>query len=115
LEELQWDLSPHVFGMVLGATVMADVVIRGATGQLPSFHVSRYPVPSLAALPLFVFSGILVGLAGIAFNRCLLGALRAFESLCRLPSWAWSAFAQRLSTPLLRSPREHSSSEPVRF
>lgn len=93
LEELQRDFSPHVFGTALVATVTADVITRGATGQLPSFHVSSYPVPSLEALPMFVLLGALVGLAGIAFNRCLLGALRAFASLRSLPSWAWPGFA----------------------
>jgi chloride channel protein, CIC family len=93
LEELQRDFSPHVFGTALVATVTADVVTRSATGQLPSFHVANYPVPPLQALPLFLILGVLVGLAGIAFNRCLLGALKAFPRLSPLPPWCWPGVA----------------------
>jgi chloride channel protein, CIC family len=93
LEELQRDFSPNVFGTALVATVTADVITRGATGQLPSFHVSNYPVPPLQALPLFGALGVLVGLAGIAFNRCLLGSLRLFERLTALPAWSWPGIA----------------------
>jgi CIC family chloride channel protein len=93
LEELQRDFSPHVFITALVASVTADVVTRGATGQLPSFRIEHYPVPPLQALPLFVLLGALAGLAGILFNRCLLASLRAFERLHPLPSWCWPAVA----------------------
>jgi chloride channel protein, CIC family len=93
LEELQRDFSPHVFGTALVATVTADIITRGATGQLSSFHVTDYPVPPLHALPLFVVLGVLAGLAGIAFNRGLLGTLRTFEKLRALPAWSWPGVA----------------------
>jgi chloride channel protein, CIC family len=93
LEELQRDFSPHVFGTALVATITADVITRSATGQLSSFHVTNYPTPPLQALPLFVLLGVLAGLGGVAFNRGLLGALRGFEKLRRLPAWSWPGIA----------------------
>lgn len=91
LEELQRDFSPHMFGTALVASVTADVITRGLSGQLPSFHVARYPVPPLPALPIFALLGLVTGLAGVAYNRCLLGSLNLFARLSRLPVWAGPA------------------------
>jgi CIC family chloride channel protein len=91
LEELQRDLSPAIFGTALIAAVTADIVTRGASGQVPAFHVPRYAVPPLETLPLFALLGALLGLAGVLFNRCLLGALRAYDH--GLSPWARPAVA----------------------
>lgn len=91
LEELQREFSPLTYGTALIAAVIADIVTRTLTGQQPSFHISGYPTPSLAALPLFAVLGVLAGLAGVAFNRSLLWALRRFYSLVELPRWGYAA------------------------
>jgi CIC family chloride channel protein len=87
LEELQRDFSPHIFGTAFVAAVTADVVTRTASGQVPSFHVTGYPVPPLPALPIFALLGVVTGLAGVVYNRCLLGSLNLFARLSRRPPW----------------------------
>src|SRR5262249_7414931 len=81
LEELQRDFSPHIFGTALVAAVTADVVTRTVSGQTPSFHVTGYPVPPLPALPIFALLGLIAGLAGVLYNRSLLGSLNLFGRL----------------------------------
>ena len=88
IEELQRELSPLTYGTALIAAVVADIVTRSLTGQLPSFHISGYPMPSLSALPLFAVVGVLAGLLGVAFNQSLLWTLRRFHSWTRMPRWA---------------------------
>lgn len=87
LEELQRDMSPVTYGTALVAAVVADIVTRTFTGQLPSFHISGYPTPPLAALPLFVVLGLLCGLMGYVFNKGLLRTLRFSRNLTRMPAW----------------------------
>ncbi len=69
IEELQRELSPLTYGTALIAAVIADIVTRTFTGQLPSFHITGYPMPPLSALPLFAVLGVLAGLMGVAFNQ----------------------------------------------
>lgn len=91
IEELQRELSPLTYGTALIAAVIADIVTRSMLGQQPSFHVTGYPMPSLAALPLFAVVGLVAGLMGVAFNRCLLAASRFAHHLQGLPPWALPA------------------------
>jgi len=98
IEELQRELSPLTYGTALIAAVVADVVTRSLTGQLPSFHITGYPMPSLSALPLFAVLGVLAGLLGIAFNHSLLWTLRRFHAWRRhLPRWAAPALVAVLA------------------
>ena len=87
MEELQREMSPLTYGTALIAAVVADVVTRTLTGQMPSFHISGYPTPPLAALPFFVVLGLLCGLVGVLFNRAMLRTLRFSHSLKQLPAW----------------------------
>ena len=87
IEELQREMSPLTYGTALIAAVVADIVTRTFTGQFPSFHISGYPTPPLAALPLFAVLGLLCGVMGVLFNRGLLRSLRLFHSWTRWPSW----------------------------
>lgn len=86
LEEVQRDFAPTIFGATFIAAVVADVVTRSLTGQLPVFHVTAYPVPPLAALPAFLALGLLTGLLGVVFNRALLGSLNLFSRMRRRPA-----------------------------
>jgi CIC family chloride channel protein len=92
IEELQRELSPLTYGTALIAAVVADVVTRSFTGQLPSFHVSGYATPPLSALPLFAIVGLAAGFLGVAFNRGLLWSLRAFHGWKAMPAWARPAW-----------------------
>jgi CIC family chloride channel protein len=89
------------YGTALIAAVIADIVTRSFTGQQPSFHVTGYPLPSLAALPLFAVLGLLAGLVGVAFNQSLLWALRRFSSMTVLPRWARPAAVGALAGLLI--------------
>jgi len=78
LEEVQKDFRQAVFGATFLAAATADIVARFASGQLPVFAIPSYPVPVLAALPAFAALGIVAGLLGVVYNRCLIGTLNLF-------------------------------------
>ena len=116
IEELQRELSPLTYGTALIAAVVADIVTRTFTGQLPSFHITGYPMPRLSALPLFAVLGLLAGLLGVSFNRSLLWTLRRFHGWKRMPRWArpalvaglpgyWPGGCPRRSGAAMRLPR----------
>lgn len=80
LEELQREFSALTYGTALIAAVIADIVTRSVAGQQSSFHVRGYPMPHLAALPLFALVGLFAGVVGVFFNRSLLWCLRRFNT-----------------------------------
>jgi CIC family chloride channel protein len=87
IEELQREMSPLTYGTALIAAVVGDIVTRTFTGQFPSFHISGYPTPPLASLPLFAVLGLLCGVMGVLFNHGLLRSVRLFHSWTRWPAW----------------------------
>ena len=91
LEELQRDFTPTVFTATFVACVIADVVARLLSGQLPAFHVASHPLAPLASLPIFLILGLLAGVLGVAFNRALLGSLRLFARVAHWPRGAAGA------------------------
>ncbi|MDP4200165.1 MAG: H(+)/Cl(-) exchange transporter ClcA [Bacteroidota bacterium] len=86
IEELQRELSPLTFVSALIASVLAVAISRIFTGQLPSFHIHGYPLPSLQALPLFAAMGFVAGYAGVLFNRTLLYSVKSSRKLT-MPMW----------------------------
>ena len=78
LEEVQKDFRPAVFGSAFIAAAVADIVARFVSGQLPVFTIPSYPVPALAALPVFAILGVAAGLLGVVYNRSLIGTLNLF-------------------------------------
>jgi chloride channel protein, CIC family len=64
--------------------VTADVLTRSLTSQLPVFHITSAPAPSLVALPVFLGLGLLAGVLGVAFNRSL---LKTLEFFARVRGW----------------------------
>src|SRR5262249_37390641 len=81
LEEVQRHFAPTVFGAAFVAALVADVMTRYLTNQLPVFYVEIIPTPPLVALPAFLGLGVLTGLLGVVFNRCLLGTMTCFARL----------------------------------
>ncbi len=75
LEEVQKDFRQAVFASAFIAAVVADIVTRFASGQLPVFHIPSYPVPNLMALPVFAVLGIVAGLLGVVYNRSLISSI----------------------------------------
>lgn len=81
LEEVQKDFRQAVFGSAFIAAVVADIVARFASGQLPVFRIPSYPVPDLAALPAFAALGVAAGLLGVVYNRSLIFTLDRFARI----------------------------------
>jgi chloride channel protein, CIC family len=69
----------------LAACAVATGVGRPISGNAAEFAVSSLSAPGLIGLPLFVGLGIAAGLAGVLYNRTLLGALRIADRLPGLP------------------------------
>jgi H+/Cl- antiporter ClcA len=60
----------------------AAVVVSGwILGQGPDLPVPNLDMAPLAALPLFVLLGLLIGALGVGFNGLLLGSARSFRAL----------------------------------
>ena len=85
LEELHGAFTPVIFVAAFLACVTADVVCRVMTGETPVFGLQSMPVPSFNALPVALVVGVIAGLGGVIFNRCLLASLDAFDRLKRWP------------------------------
>ncbi len=81
LEEVQKDFRQAVFGSVFIAAVVADIVARFASGQLPVFRIPSYPVPDLRVLPAFAVLGVAAALLGVVYNRCLIRTLALFAKV----------------------------------
>lgn len=79
IEELQRELTPVTYGAALIASVTADAVTRLIIGQQPAFRITGYPAPPLSTFPLIILLGVVAGLLGVAFNKCLLLSLKASE------------------------------------
>ncbi len=92
LEELQGNFTPVVFVAAFLASVSADVVSRLLMGESPVFHLHELPVMELRELPMAVVLGALAGLAGILFNRSLLGSLNFADRFNR-STWVPGAIA----------------------
>ena len=85
LEELVRRLDTRVAIAALGASAGAIAVARFFLGQAPDFSVAALPYPGIGSGFLFVALGLLAGLAGVAYNRTLLGALDLFDRFERWP------------------------------
>jgi CIC family chloride channel protein len=81
LEELVRRFEPRIAIVALGASSTAIAVARLFLGDAPDFHVRALAFPSNGAKPLFFLVGVLAGLAAIAYNHAILGAIAAAEKL----------------------------------
>lgn len=79
LEELRVNLPTAAFFGALVSAVSADVVIRLLLGEAPVLAGSAPGMPPLGALPLYIGLGIVVGLAGCAFNLTLVDLTRRLD------------------------------------
>lgn len=81
LEELHVALTPVVFVAAFLASVTADVVARVLTSEAPVFALRGLVAPTLSVLPGALVVGVVAGVGGILFNRCLLATLDGYERL----------------------------------
>ena len=86
LEELVRHFELPTTIATLGASASAIGAARFLVGQAPDFQVAPIPYPGLATLPIHFTLGIAAGLVGVAYNRAILGALRATDHLGWHPS-----------------------------
>jgi chloride channel protein, CIC family len=85
LEELVKRFEPRIAIVALGTSSSAIVVARFFLGDMPDFHVQALAYPSNVMKPLFFVLGVLAGIAAIAYNRAILGALSAVDRLHHWP------------------------------
>lgn len=91
LEEVRRDFQPIMFGAAFVAAVIADIIVQIGSSQFPVFAVPSYPLPPLAALPIFAVLGVFAGALGVLFNRSLLITIEWYAHLparCVLPAAA---------------------------
>lgn len=85
LEELVQRFEPRLAILTLGASATAITVARLLLGNAPDFQLQALAFPSTGINPLFFVLGALAGLAAIAYNRAILGALSVADGLPRWP------------------------------
>lgn len=76
VEELRGELSAPVFVAACAASVVATALTRVVMGSSAVYAVGAMSAPQVSMLPVFAMVGIVAGLAGVMFNRALLGGLR---------------------------------------
>jgi CIC family chloride channel protein len=87
MEELKREMSPITYGTALLASVCSVAVTRIMVGQQPSFTLISPDVPPLLALGPITLFGVVAGLAGVAFNKSVMGLLR-LRDRTKCPRWA---------------------------
>jgi CIC family chloride channel protein len=92
LEELVRRFEPRIAIVALGASSSAIAVARLFLGDAPDFHVRALAFPNNRAKLLFFALGVSCGLAAIAYNHAILGALAAAKRLHRWPVELRAAF-----------------------
>lgn len=85
LEELVQRFEPRLAILTLGASATAIAVARLLLGNAPDFQLQALAFPSSGINPLFFVLGAFAGLAAIAYNRAILGALGVADGLPRWP------------------------------
>lgn len=89
LEELVQRFEHRIAVAALGASASAITVARLILGNEPDFQVAVFPQPDIASWPLFLVLGAITGVAAVAYNRSILGALAiADRSATWLPAEA---------------------------
>jgi chloride channel protein, CIC family len=86
LEELVRRFEPRIAIAALGASAAAITVAHFFLGYQPDFHVEALSFTrNNGTKPLFFVLGVLAGLAGVAYNHTILGAIAAADRLRRWP------------------------------
>ena len=75
LEELVQSFDPRITVAALAASATAISVARAILGDQPDFLVGTLPNVPPEAHPLFFLAGAAIGLASVAYNRALIGAI----------------------------------------
>jgi CIC family chloride channel protein len=92
LEELLRKFELRISIAALGASTAAITVARIFLGDAPDFQVQTFANVSPPTVLLYIVLGAIAGLAGVAYNRTLLGALALSDRLARYPVEIRAAF-----------------------
>jgi CIC family chloride channel protein len=92
LEELGRKFELRIAIAALGASTAAITVARVFLGDAPDFQVQTFANVSPPTILLYIALGAIAGLAGVAYNRTLLGALAVSDRLARYPVEVRAAF-----------------------
>lgn len=87
LELIVQDFQAESFGVVVVASVMADVIGRAAFGSEPFLHLPTFTAHHPDQYLLFVLIGLLAGAGGVAFTKILYFIEDACDWVWRGPEW----------------------------
>ncbi|MCH4179058.1 MAG: ClC family H(+)/Cl(-) exchange transporter [Megasphaera sp.] len=79
LEELHRNFSGVVLAPAMAAALLATMVSRVVFGRAPIFHFGILPPFPLRYMWIAVLLGVVIGLAGIVFNKGLLGISKFYD------------------------------------
>lgn len=87
LEVILGRFSNRYLGVVVVASVAANVVSRALVGEAPAFQVPMYTLNSALELPLYALMAVLCALGAILFIRVLYAAEHYFDHLPLALPW----------------------------
>lgn len=115
LEELHRNFSPRALICAMVAAFTANLVSGVVFGQKPVLHFDHVPHLSLQHYHYVVLIGVIAGLSGVLFNRCILWAKKIYARL-KL-KWMFSGLVPFAAVALacLFIPALFGSGEPMIF
>jgi CIC family chloride channel protein len=87
LELILRDFEAESFGVVVPASVIANVIGRAAFGSSAFLTLPPFQLTSLAEYGFYAVFGVLAAFAGVGFIRCLYGLEDLADRLWRGPEW----------------------------
>lgn len=91
LEELVRRFDTRIAIVTFGASTGAIVVARLLLSAAPEFPVAGMAEPALIVMPAFLLLGLVMGVAGVFYNRLILGLLSVTDGLSSVPRWTKAA------------------------
>jgi chloride channel protein, CIC family len=101
LELILKDFEAESFGVVVLASVIANVIGRAAFGSAAFLTLPPFELTSLSEYGLYAGLGVFAAIIGVAFIRVLYGAEDLFDHLWRGPEWLRPAVGGLLLGALL--------------
>ncbi|HEY1330742.1 MAG TPA: chloride channel protein [Actinomycetota bacterium] len=87
LELILRDFETEAFGVVVLASVVADVIGRAAFGSHPFLTLPPFQLHSVVEYGFYAGLGVLAAIVGVAFVRVLYGLEDVFDRVWKAPEW----------------------------
>lgn len=100
LEEVHKNFSPLVLLSSLAAALSADYVSSGFFGLKPVFDLKSLPILPLKDYFFIILLGIIIGVAGVLFNKTVLKTQELYSKLKLIPREFWIMLPLSLSVIL---------------